>query len=207
MPSTRIRRAGRVAVATVLASSLVLAACGDDDDDEATDTTTTEASGTTTEAAETSEAATEPSDDGEVVEVHLVDYAFEGLPDSVPAGTRLTVVNDSEVELHEVVALRLPDDETRPIEELVELPEEEIDQLFGDGPPAMVLLAPPGGEQIEAVGDGTLSEPGRYALICSIPTGADPDAYLNAPPGDGPPEVEGGPPHLVHGMYAELLVE
>jgi len=76
--------------------------------------------------------------------------------------------------------------------------------------PAAVLLAPPGGEQIDALGDGTLADPGRYALVCFIPTGVDPDEYLNAPPGEGggPPVIEGaGPPHADHGMYAELTVE
>jgi hypothetical protein len=80
--------------------------------------------------------------------------------------------------------------------------------VFGDGEPAMVILAPPGGgDTIPAVGDGTITEPGRYAIICSIPQGADPDAYLNAPPSDGPPQVDGGPPHFTLGMYAELEVD
>ena len=38
---------------------------------------------------------------------------------------------------------------------------------------AAVLLADPGGEQIAAIGDGVLSEPGRYLLLCAIPTGVD----------------------------------
>ena len=72
----------------------------------------------------------------------------------------------------------------------------------------MVLLAPPsGGEMIPAVGDGTLTEPGRYAVFCAIPIGADPEEYMNAPPGDGPPEVEGGAPHFTEGMYGEISVE
>jgi hypothetical protein len=62
---------------------------------------------------------------------------------------------------------------------------------------------------IPAVGDGTLSEPGRYLILCSIPTGADPDEYLKAAAESqgGPPEVPGGPPHLVNGMYGEIVVE
>ena len=58
-----------------------------------------------------------------------------------------------------------------------------------------------------AVGDGTLQEPGRYLVICTIPTGADPAEYLAAEAtSNGPPDVEGGPPHFTHGMYAELDV-
>jgi hypothetical protein len=72
-----------------------------------------------------------------------------------------------------------------------------------------VLLAAPGGEQIPAVGDGILADPGRYAIVCVIPTGADPDEYLAAAAESdaGPPDVAGGPPHIANGMFAELVVE
>jgi hypothetical protein len=45
--------------------------------------------------------------------------------------------------------------------------------------------------------------------VCFIPTGADPQEYLTAAQEatDGPPQVEGGPPHVVHGMFAEFTVE
>lgn len=207
-----IRSAGRTAITALLATSLLLAGCGDDEDDDATATDTTEEASDTTDAPDTTAAS--PADDvgdggveGGVLKVHLVDYAFEGVPESVPAGTRLTIVNDSEAELHELVAIRIPDDEQRSVEELATLPEEELDAIFGSGPPATVLLAPPGGEQVDALGDGTLAEPGRYAIVCFIPTGVDPEAYLNAPESDGPPDVPGGPPHITHGMFAELTVE
>ena len=211
-----IRTAGRAAVATLLATSLLLAACGDDDDADATDTETTEEATEATDAVETTTTEESPIDDASggvedgVLEVTMVDFAYEGLPESVPAGTRLTVVNDSEAELHELLAFKLPDDETRSIEELIALPEEEANAVLGDAGPVAVLLAPPGGEQIDAVGDGTLTDPGRYAIFCAIPTGVDPQAYLDAPPTEeGPPEVPGadGPPHFTHGMFADLIVE
>jgi hypothetical protein len=209
MPATRTPALRRTITVSLLAAGLaLLPACGDDEDDGASDTTTTEeATSSTTEAPDPEEPAT---DEPGVLEVELVDYAFEGLPESVPAGTRLTVTNSSEAELHELIAIRIPDEETRPVEELVELPDEELGAIFGEGPPDTVLLAAPGGEQVDAVGDGTLSEPGRYVLACFIPTGVDPDAYLNAPPSEeGPPQVPGadGPPHIAHGMWAELVVE
>jgi len=60
---------------------------------------------------------------------------------------------------------------------------------------------------VAVVGDGSLDEPGRYFLVCVIPTGADPDEYLEkAATSDGPPDVAGGPPHLVEGMFGELTV-
>jgi hypothetical protein len=139
------------------------------------------------------------------VEVRLVDYGFEGLPDEVAPGTRLTVINEADAELHELVAFRLPDDEERSVHDLAMLPPEELGAIIGE--PVAVLLAEPGGEMIPAVGDGTLAEPGRYAIMCFIPTGADPAEYLAAAAdSDGPPDVAGGPPHFVHGMLAELTV-
>jgi hypothetical protein len=52
-----------------------------------------------------------------------------------------------------------------------------------------------------------LAEPGRYLLLCAIPTGADVQEYLDAAAtSDGPPQVGGGPPHLVNGMVDDLVV-
>jgi hypothetical protein len=176
--------AGIVRLLAVGAVAFASVACGGDDD-----------------------AADEPG----VLEVNAVDFAYENLPDSVPAGTRLTLSNSAPDELHEIVAFRLPDDETRPVTELMTLPPEELGPLFA-GEPAMVLLTPPGGDasdQMAAVGDGTLSEPGRYVLLCAIPTGVSPDAYLSAAAASdgGPPQIDGGgPPHFIHGMWADLTV-
>lgn len=184
--------------AVLLTAMALVAACGDDEDgttatgDEGTaSTTTTAASG------------------AETVTVTAVDYKFEGLPEEVPAGTKVDFKNESTKELHEFVAVRIPDTEKRPVSELVKLPESETQKIFGSGPPATVLLAPPGGgKTIEAVGNGTLSETGRYAVVCFIPTGVDPQAYLKAAQEsqEGPPDVPGGPPHVANGMFAELKV-
>ena len=183
----------RRALAAITVLGLSLAACGDGDEAEAVP-----------ESDPGEESATTV---GDVVDVGLVDYAFVGLPTSVPAGTRLTVTNEAEAELHELVAFNLPEDEDRAVAELTELAPDELVAALGE--PAAVLLAEPGGEQIPAVGDGTLSEPGRYAIMCFIPTGVDPQEYLRvaAETEQGPPQVEGGPPHFVQGMYAELTVE
>ena len=140
--------------------------------------------------------------------VTAADYSFQNLPREVDAGTTLKLENSSTSELHELVLMRIPDSETRPVSELVKLPESELGQLFG-GEPAMVLFRPPGGgEQINAVGDGKLTEKGRYAVICAIPVGADPAAYLAASQNsEGPPDVPGGPPHFTQGMFGEITVK
>ncbi len=140
------------------------------------------------------------------VVVRAVDYGFAELPESVVAGSTFSLVNESSVEVHELVAIRLPDDERRTADELVQLPPEELAQFF----PLVetVIIAPPEGDGIAVEGTGTLTEPGRYLIICAIPTGADPDEYMAAAAAaeGGPPQVAGGPPHLAMGMYGEITV-
>lgn len=202
-----VQRWGAAATAAVL---IVLggAACSDDDSDSATDgeTATTAETGTT----ETGSSGTVP--EGETVTVTAEDYKFVGLPETVPVGTRLALENSSQTELHELVAMRIPDDETRSVEEITQLPEEEADMIFGDQMPAMVLVRAPGeAEMISAVGDGSFSEPGRYGVFCAIPVGADPAAMLAAmqEESDAPPTTAAGAglPHFTQGMYGEVIVE
>jgi hypothetical protein len=178
----------------LVALALGVVACSDDPP---------AASGPTTAAVD------EHADHVETIEVGAVDFSFEDLPERIPAGTRLTLENRAPSELHELVAFRLDDDERRPVTELLQLPPAELGTILGAAPPRTVLLAAPGEGQIPAVGDGTLDEPGRYLIMCSIPTGVDPATYLAAAAAAGgqQPQVDGGPPHFVHGMAAELIVE
>lgn len=209
-------RSFRLSALAVAFASVTLVACGDDDDDAtATDDDTAAVTDDTgsennDDAAEGTDDAAEGTDEDAVV-VTLADYEFRDLPDTVPAGTQLSVVNIADAELHELVAFRLPDDEERDIADLVSLPPDEFGPFMGSlGHPDAVLLATPGGPQIPAVGDGTLTEPGRYAIFCMIPIGVEPEVYLQAAQeSDGEaPQVDGaGPPHITAGMYAELIVE
>lgn len=193
------------------ASAMLFAACGDDEDpiDQATDALPTSP---INDDEETTTATTTPTTVVSVsgtLEVTAVDYAFEGLPDTIESGTMLTMVNNSDEEAHELVAIRLPDDEERPVSELIALPEEELGEIISTEP-ATVLIAAPGEESMAVVGDGTIEESGRYAIVCFIPVGADPAEVLAVPgpdatePADGEPP---GPPHASEGMYAELTVE
>ncbi|CAN5863875.1 hypothetical protein BH23ACT4_BH23ACT4_07420 [soil metagenome] len=183
------RLRGRSWVSAV-ALSLLLVACG-----------SAEPAATTEAPMTTSTAAPPPQ-----VEVTAIDFAFTGLPSSVAEGTTLTLVNKTSVELHELVAIRLPGDETRSVEELIGHPE-DLASYFPSV--TTVLIAPPDETGIAVEGTGQLTGPGRYAIICAIPTGADPAEYMAAAAEaeGGPPDVAGGPPHFVHGMYAELVVE
>ncbi len=179
----RTRTATATVTVALLASSL-LAACGDDTDNSAS-----------------ASAAAEPG----VISISMRDFEYDNLPASVPAGTRIEVANVSTTELHEFVVFRLADDDQRDIADIVQ---NDIEAVLTSGPPTAVLIAPPASdEQIPVVGDGTLAEAGRYLVLCAIPTGADPQEYLAAAAeSDGPPQVEGGPPHFAQGMFTELTV-
>ena len=123
-------------VACLAALTMLAAACSDDDDSG--DSTTTSADDATT---------TTGDDDGpapDAVTITGSDYKYEGVPEELSAGQELTFVNESTIEVHELVALKLPEGETRDIEELVTLQQDELDLLFGSGPPAAVLIALPG---------------------------------------------------------------
>lgn len=170
-------------VATVGAATLILAGCS-----SAAVTTTTEPAGRA------------------VVEVTALDFAYAGLPAEVKAGTQFTLVNESASELHEFVAVRLADDDARTAADIVSLPADQLGALFANVS-TVLLAAPASDDVIPAVGDGTLTEPGRYVIVCAIPTGADPQEYLAAAAtSEGPPTVDGGPPHFVQGMFGEVLV-
>jgi hypothetical protein len=193
------RRFSRQLVLALLAvaTPIALSACGDD-------TNASSSPGSTAPGSTVSPEAPLPVD---VVELTMTDFSYGEVPEQVAPGTSFAIRNSSSTELHELVAVRLPDEETRPLAELVA---SDVGAIFAT-PPTFVVLSPPGAgteEQIVAVGDATLVEPGRYALICMIPTGADPAEYLAAAAEstDGPPQVEGGPPHAVHGMWAEVVV-
>jgi hypothetical protein len=143
----------------------------------------------------------------QTVQVRAVDYAFQNLPASLSVGSKVTLTNESQRELHELVAIALPASETRSVATLLQLPEEQLEGIV-TGEPEMVLIAPPGAPGMAVVGDGTFTRAGRYAIVCFIPTGADPQAYLAAAQqsSDGPPQVAGGPPHVAQGMFAEVIV-
>lgn len=140
----------RLGVALAFGLALGLAACGSNEDTDA-DTAAPEPAeqeAVDDAAAAPDEPADEPEDapdeGGEdTIEVEMVDFAYVGLPDTVPAGTRLSVINTAEEELHELVAFQLPEDEDRGVPALLQLPPEELGPVLGD--PTMVLLAAPGG--------------------------------------------------------------
>lgn len=118
-----------------------------------------------------------------------VDYEFEGLPTSSPAGlTALKITNEGD-EFHEIVLMRINDDVTDSIEDLLELPEEEVE---GKVTPAGVVLAMPGTSAINFFD----LKPGRYGVLCFISKDSDAEHEFQ---GDGLP-------HFTEGMVEELEI-
>jgi uncharacterized cupredoxin-like copper-binding protein len=123
----------------------------------------------------------------EVVDVSLVDYAFEGVPDTMPTGKSVFNLTNDGADSHEMIVFRLKTD--TPLDELLALDQDEAEkqiEFIAAG------FAEPG-DTGTAYAD--LKKPGRYAAACFIPTGTHGD-------------VEGdGPPHFAQGMTAEFTVE
>ena len=153
---------------------------------------------------------------GPTIEVTGVDYAYVGLPTSVPAGTTLTFKDDG-TEVHEMIVVHILD-ETTPLEELMAMPPEDTASLSED---AGALFALPG---TSADGSITLETPGRYVALCFVPQGMSIDAFESvgidpyqldpeADPSELPPEaqelfasLQSNPPHMALGMIQEFTV-
>lgn len=230
---TRIRRAPALLGATAV---LALSACGGDDGADA-GTATTEATATGTGPSTATEVGTAATTDvgtgtaatgtgappattgtgdaaaTEPVTITAVDYDFQDVPASVPAGTSFTLDNQGS-EPHELVVMRIAEGEERSIEELLRLPDEEAQQVATFQGVA-VDLAAPGSEPLFPEGPVTVTEPGRYAVLCFFPVGIT-DAVLreameaeteSTGTGGGPPPLPDGEPHMARGMAAEFTVE
>jgi uncharacterized cupredoxin-like copper-binding protein len=126
--------------------------------------------------------------DVDTLDVTAVDYAFEGVPDELPTGYTVVTFSNEGQEQHEMFALRFNDDTTESLEELSELPDEEV---FTKISPVNATWAPPGGSDTVS---WNLAEPGRYAIVCFIPVGS-----VGESEGDGPP-------HFAEGMVQEFTV-
>ena len=124
----------------------------------------------------------------EQLEATGVDYEYEGIPDSIQAGTVAVTFHNEGEEMHEIGLARINDDVTMSVEELLMLPEEE----------AMTMVTFTGAAFAEPGGTDTTFlqlEPGRYAAVCFVPEGTTHDH-----------EGE-GPPHFTLGMMAEFTAE
>ena len=216
-----MRRRSGFAVVT-LALSLLMGACAASERRavETTDptvtttgstsaTTTTSTTTTTTTAAPTTTTIAAPTTTIPEITVVATDYRYEGLPETVPVGTRVSLVNESSAEFHEMAIVKLNDSETRPVEELSQLPFEELHYRGIEiGSIRSVVFAMPESPQYTFVlGPPAFGGPGRYIVFCSILVGADPERARTAVERGPMHSVEGVPRHYEVGMMTEVIVE
>ncbi len=102
-------------------------------------------------------------DDDSAFAIQGRDFAFDGVPEKVDAGTATFTFENTGTEFHEMGLARLPEGMT--LQEALEL--ESI-------VPSGILLAPPG----ERAGGLTVDlEPGSYVLFCFIENENGPHAF------------------------------
>lgn len=127
------------------------------------------------------------------LDIEATDYAFGGIPETVPAGTTVLNFANDGAEFHEAVVMKIADGEERPVEELLTLPDEEAMALVTEK--AFVLAPPDAATYVTAD-----LEPGRYVALCFVPVGTTPEAMAGGAPS------EEADPHFAHGMVAEFTV-
>lgn len=191
----RDHRTGAGAVGLAVALAMVAPACGSSDDGATATTTTAKPAASTPTTA--------PSNEPQTIRVTGSDYEFTGLPDTAPAGSTISLTSAGGGEPHELVAVRLPESETRSVGELAALSDAEMKNVI-PGAPALVTIAMPGTTDTPGpvVGDGTLSEPGRYIILCTFPKGTTAEDVANA---QGP--LQGEHPHYEFGMVDEITIQ
>jgi hypothetical protein len=140
------------------------------------------------------------------LEVAGVDYAYEGLADTIETGTYGLTFSNEGGEVHEFFLFRLSEDAAS-LEELLALPEDDPslqEQLTF----VSAAFAPPGERDVTFL---EIADPGRYAAVCFITQGTTSLEQLEEepPPGESPaPDASPpGPPHFTLGMSQEFTVE
>ncbi len=124
----------------------------------------------------------------ERVEATGVDYAYVGLPATVPPGVVAITFTNQGDEPHEIFVARLDDGVTMSAGQVMALPEEQAWSMFA---PVGRSLAMPGDSETTFI----RMAPGRYGVACLVPQGS------TTPDGEG-----GGPPHHTLGMVTEFSV-
>lgn len=126
----------------------------------------------------------------EQIAVTAVDYAFEGVPETLAAGTVTFDFTNEGKEMHEMLTVRYKDPETT-VEDLMKLSDKEAQKMIDF---LGASFGPPGVSDIESK-DLT---PGKYALLCFVPVGSTSEKAARK---------ADGPPHVARGMFAEFTVE
>jgi hypothetical protein len=117
------------------------------------------------------------------VDVTAVDYEFDDVPPSIPAGPVSIGLTNEGTEQHEMIVFRKADGETRTAEELLALPEAEFGEAATFTAAAVVEPGATGFANADF-------EAGDYVAFCFLPVGG----------------AENAPPHFTRGMFTEFEV-
>jgi hypothetical protein len=147
---------------------------------------------------------------GGAVAVHAVDYAYQGVPGTLPAGeTRFSFTNDSKAEGHEMSLFRINDGVSESFDQILAEDDAQRNQdqaqqggqQGGQNPPADKTPPPPKMTFFGGTGAGTGQSAkmdlignlpaGRYGMVCFLPVAND----------------QAGTPHYKKGMKAEFTVQ
>lgn len=135
------------------------------------------------EARATIGAAIHDGCDLQQVSVSAIDWAFTGIPDELPSGRISFAVDYEGKDEHEMVVFRRNDDSTSTLDEILELPGEEMmSQVTMTG----VTYGSPGTTSYLTAD----LEPGTYFLLCFLPQHGEED----------------GMPHFMAGMRHTLVI-
>lgn len=137
------------------------------------------------------------------LDVAASDYAYGGLPTELPAGPIIIKLQNIGEEVHELALMRVNDDVTLTVEEILELPEEESMTMTTMAGMAFAFPGTAGQTVIDLT-------PGRYVALCFLPEGATPEiiSELSGPEDTSPAalELRENPPHFALGMIQEITV-
>lgn len=126
----------------------------------------------------------------ERIDVRAVDYAFEGVPETIPAGTVAFEFSNEGTEMHEMLMVRYKHPSTT-IDDLMKLSDREAQKVIDF---LGASFGPPGVTDLE----NKQLTPGKYALLCFVPVGSTSEKAARK---------ADGPPHVAKGMSAEFTVE
>jgi plastocyanin len=121
------------------------------------------------------------------------EYAFEGLPKTVPAGTVAIRFTDTGAEWHELAIYRVKGKDS--VKKIVGLSEKEQRKKLEEVGGTFAMQ----GQTTYTIAE--LTKPGRYALLCHLPVGSTSIEAAEEAEKDHPKS------HAEEGMYATITVE
>jgi hypothetical protein len=127
------------------------------------------------------------------VDVTGIEYEFQGLPKTVPAGNVAIRFTDNGAELHELEVFRVKGKDS--VKKLVGLSEKELGKKTEVVGSTFAMQ----GQTSHTIAD--LSKPGRYGVVCHLPVGSTSEQAAEQA---GKKHAKS---HAEEGMYATITVE